>query len=156
MNTSGSKRQIAFNEMLSSEKGKTDEMNNSFTMVNDIDLSGLSVKKAHDLQELIENKDKLILENSEKHYGILQNYEQLKSEYIVKQTELERTEDAYQTLLRDITVYKENHKKQHAELVARVRMTEESFKELGTHYVSLAEYTLCVYNTCIKSYSDLT
>lgn len=129
------------------------EQNNSF-LIADLDISKLDAKRQVELAALLENKDKLILEKSEQHKEILQDYQSLRDQYIIKQTELERTNKALADQKAEILDYREKMKAQHEDIVSKLKATEEAVKELANYLTSVTKYTVFAFSQAVGAFSE--
>ncbi len=129
------------------------EQNNSF-MIADLNISKLELKRQVELAALLENKDRLILEKSEQHKEILQDYQSLRDQFIIKQTELERTNKALADQKAEILDFREKMKAQHEDIVSKLKSTEEAFKELANYVTSVTKYTVFAYSQAVGALSE--
>lgn len=129
------------------------EQNNSF-MIADLNISRLDAKRHAELAALLENKERLILEKSEQHKEILQDYEALREQFIIKQTELERANKALADQRAEILDFREKMKAQHEDIVSKLKATEEAFKELANLLTSVTKFSVFAFTQAVGALSE--
>ena len=132
-----------------------DVMNSSF-MVGDLDLSRLDARRQAELAAILEDKEKLILEKSLKHKEILDNYDTLKQQFIIKDTEAERLKKAMSDQKTEIVDFRDKMKIQHEEIVGRVKQAEETVRDLSGYITSMTKLAVAVYSLSVKALNEST
>lgn len=131
-----------------------DQSLNSSMMIADLDVSKLDARAQLELSNLLENKDRLILEKSEKHKAILQDYALLKEQFIIKETENERLRKSLADVKVEIKEYRDKTKAQHEDIVTRLKMTEETVSEMARLLTSASKFVSGLAGQLPKALSD--
>lgn len=122
-------------------------------MISDLDVSKLDARHRAELASILENKDKLILEKTTLHKEILEDYNKLKSEYIIKQTEVERLNKALDDQKKEITEYRDKMKTQHEEMVSRIRVAEEAVKEVAALLTGVTKVSIFLFSKATSQFT---
>jgi chromosome segregation ATPase len=131
------------------------DMNTSF-MIGDIDLSKLDAKRQHDLAQMVSDKDRLIIENSERHRSILNDYNHLLEEFTMKDIELTRQKQAYDDLRDEVVEYRRGVMTQHEKALIKLKEAEQSNSEFAGALVSAVMYAEGMYTMSLKFIKGLS
>lgn len=122
-------------------------------MLASVDVSRLDFRHRQELQSILEDKDKLILERTSEHRHLLDENSLLKEGISARETELNRTKKAMSDQVAEIKDYKEKLKSQHEELLGRLRMAEEVLKDVSVYASAMTKLVVLVYSKSLEVFT---
>jgi hypothetical protein len=160
--------QTALSQDLTSSKEQTQESQNnqlqpdthdilnSSIFIADLDLSKLDARRQAELNAVLEDKEKLIIEKSKQHKEILKDFQSLKEQFLIKDTEVERLKKALNDQKGEFVDYREKMRLQHEEIVTRLRMAEDAVKDISSFATSLSRLVTGVQQLALKSFNEVS
>lgn len=106
-------------------------------------------KRQFEIKELLESKEKMILEKSSQHKAILDDYQLLREDYIIKETEVERLNRQLTEMRSAMADDRQKMKAKHEEMINKIKVYEEMIKDISSFISSSSKYCVEAFSQCL-------